>query len=186
MSVARECSKCVPKSKRTSVYVLSVVNRPAVFDYAKHLDGGKPGKPVPAFLKARQRRQAGRTPNTSRPVRCRVPLAARYLAFAAGSRSIRVMCRIATCFTKSSGAFVDFPATPMNTVEPNTHANSGWGTSWLEPSDRNRRKALNGLAWRYSRIWGAVITENKYPLQAADASASTLLVTFSGERLATE
>jgi hypothetical protein len=123
-----------------------------------------------------------RTPNTLRPVGCRVPLAARYLAFAAGSRSIRVMCRIATCFTKSSGAFVDFPATPMNTVEPNTHANSGWGTSWLEPSDRNRRKALNGLAWRYSRIWGAVITENKYPLQAADARASTLLVTFSGER----
>src|SRR6185369_10274822 len=42
-------------------------------------------------------------------------------------------------------------------VEPKTQANSGCGTSWLEPSERNRRNGLNVLALRYSLICCAVI-----------------------------
>lgn len=67
------------------------------------------------------------------------------------SSPTRVRCRTANSLILPC-ASPPLDGTPMKTRPPKTHANSGCGTSWCEPSERNSRNGRKGFRFSNSLI----------------------------------
>ncbi len=65
--------------------------------------------------------------------------------------STRVTCRMASSLSGPTAYGDPFAALPMNIRAPYTHANSGCGTMWLEPSERKSLKGRKGF-WPSSSL----------------------------------